>query len=175
MRLFIPRRARMGQTGPRRERVEGFFSEIREKNSAALVLAAGIAYQFSAGVIGGKVIKARLGERSTQMIALAIGRGEPAMVGCGHGQAGDQLLLVGVFGVGAGNGPGRLAVPALMSLAKLVAVAAPGHIAEITAVVADDMNICAIAADEPLDVAGWIGGIAVIFLDQEVAKVFFVR
>ena len=42
----------MGQTGSRREHVEGLFSELREENSAAMVLVAGIPNQSSAGVIG---------------------------------------------------------------------------------------------------------------------------
>ena len=42
----------MDQTGSRREHVEGLFSELREENSAAMVLVAGIPNQSSAGVIG---------------------------------------------------------------------------------------------------------------------------
>ena len=42
----------MGQTGSRREHVEGLFSEMREENSAAMVLVAGIPNQSSDDAIG---------------------------------------------------------------------------------------------------------------------------
>ena len=42
---------------------------------------------------------------------------------------------------GARDGPGRAPPPALVPLALLVSVAAPGHVAEVGAIVADHMDI----------------------------------
>ena len=57
-----------------------------------------------------------------------------------------------------------------MALAKFVAVAAPGHIAEVGAVVADDVDVGACAADQSGELTGGVNLIAVVFLNEDVAQ-----
>src|SRR5439155_12574853 len=47
----------------------------------------------------------------------------------------------------ASDGPGAPSAPALMALAKFIAVSAPGQVPEVAAIFANDVNVCAVAAD----------------------------
>ena len=92
------------------------------------------------GNVGGKVEKVGRGERAGHVVAPATGRGQADVAGKGRRTPGDDLLFGGLTGAGAGDGPGRAPDPALVPLAELVPVAAPGHVAEIAAVVADHVD-----------------------------------
>ena len=55
-----------------------------------------------------------------------------------------------------------------MSLAELVTVTPPGQVSEISAIVADNMNIGAISTDQLGDLAGSVTNVIVILLDQNI-------
>src|SRR5688500_4338822 len=55
-----------------------------------------------------------------------------------------------------------------MALAVLIAIAAPRHIAEVHAVIANDMNVGAHASGESQELDFRIAKVAVIFLNQNV-------
>ena len=91
------------------------------------------------------------------------------MVGGSDGQTLNQSLFGGLSSTGASNGPCGCTAPTLMALAKFIAIAAPGHIAEVGTVVADDVDVGATAAHQFSKLAEGIYLISVILLDEYIA------
>ena len=80
----------------------------------------------------------------------------------------DQLGLRGLASTRAGDGPVAAAPPALVSLAEFIVVAAPGHVAHVGPVFADNVDIGPGAARQPRDRAFGRGRIAVVLLHEDI-------
>src|SRR5258707_599672 len=70
---------------------------------------------------------------------------EPVVPGMGQRAGFNQLCLSRPAADRAGDGPGAATSPALVALAKLVAVASPGQIAKVGAIISNYVNVRAIA------------------------------
>jgi len=90
------------------------------------------------------------------------------MLGEGALSALDELGLRRLPCAGAGDRPGTLAPPALMPLTGLVAVPPPGHVPEVRAIIADDVDVGTHAADQPRHLSLGVGLIVVVLLDEDV-------
>ena len=87
----------------------------------------------------------------------------------------DELSFVRFARRGAGDGNVASPLPALMPLTELVPIPAPGEVAQVRAIVPDQVDVRAQPADELFQPAIGCNGIPVIFLDHDVVGSHGVR